>query len=167
MANNRKTVETLDKYFKIRKIPVDQLKWRPTACAVVIKDSKILLVQERGMYHLPGGGVNIGEDPSEAVIRETKEETGIDVASPKLIETKSSFYSFINTFGDNELYHYHALNLFYKCKFSKGKINSATKLDDYEKSINLRAVWLPVEDLKSIKVGTTYDWRPIIDRHTN
>src|SRR5260370_39886648 len=48
--------------------------------AAVISENKILLVKERGDgWTLPGGWVDPGESPSEAAVRETKEESGYDV----------------------------------------------------------------------------------------
>jgi 8-oxo-dGTP diphosphatase len=46
----------------------------------------ILLVHRRDMdlWDLPGGGIEAGELPTEAVIRETKEETGLDVGIDRL-----------------------------------------------------------------------------------
>jgi 8-oxo-dGTP diphosphatase len=52
-----------------------------TAAAVVLnKDNKILLLKgpKRG-WEIPGGHVEEGESLSSAAIRETKEETGIDI----------------------------------------------------------------------------------------
>ena len=51
--------------------------------AVVINDGEILLITRgrepwKGMLALPGGFVNKGEDPEIAVLRELKEETGLD-----------------------------------------------------------------------------------------
>ena len=37
------------------------------------------------MWALPGGWADVNESPSEAVIRETKEETGYDVSAIKLL----------------------------------------------------------------------------------
>jgi len=37
------------------------------------------------VWNLPGGGVESGELPTEAVVRETKEETGLDVTIEKLV----------------------------------------------------------------------------------
>ncbi len=50
--------------------------------AVVINNGKILLVKRanepgKGKLSIPGGMVNAGEDPGDAVIRELEEETGL------------------------------------------------------------------------------------------
>jgi ADP-ribose pyrophosphatase YjhB (NUDIX family) len=50
-------------------------------------DGRVLLCHRRDidMWNLPGGGVESGELPTEAVVREVKEETGLDVAVSWLI----------------------------------------------------------------------------------
>ena len=54
--------------------------------AAVISEDKILLVKERGDgWTLPGGWVDPGESPSEAAVRETKEESGYDVNAVRLV----------------------------------------------------------------------------------
>ncbi len=54
--------------------------------AAVISEDKILLVKERGDgWTLPGGWVDPGESPSEAAVRETKEESGYDVNAVRLM----------------------------------------------------------------------------------
>ncbi len=54
--------------------------------AAVISENKILLVKERGDgWTLPGGWVDPGESPSEAAVRETKEESGYDVNAARLM----------------------------------------------------------------------------------
>lgn len=51
--------------------------YRLVAKGVVIRDRKILLVKESlGWYSLPGGGVDHGEHPREALVREIQEEIG-------------------------------------------------------------------------------------------
>ena len=52
---------------------------RERATAVVIRDGKVLLVHEQGLeeFHMPGGGVEEGEGPADAVVRELREETGL------------------------------------------------------------------------------------------
>src|SRR5215813_12518665 len=54
--------------------------------AAVFSEHKILLVKERGDgWTLPGGWVDPGESPSEAAVRETKEESGYDVGAVRLL----------------------------------------------------------------------------------
>jgi 8-oxo-dGTP diphosphatase len=44
------------------------------------EENQLLLVHRRDMdlWDLPGGGMDDGETPTEAAVRETKEETGLD-----------------------------------------------------------------------------------------
>lgn len=53
----------------------------------ILKENQLLLVRERadGLWTLPGGYADINESPSEAVIRETREESGFDVSVTKLL----------------------------------------------------------------------------------
>jgi 8-oxo-dGTP diphosphatase len=51
-------------------------------CAFVVQDQQVLLVKrgiapEMGKWALPAGYVDYGEDPAQAAIRETQEETGL------------------------------------------------------------------------------------------
>jgi len=56
----------------------------------VFRDDAILLVREKvkksaGTWTLPGGWVDIGESPSEAVVREVREESGYQTRAVKLL----------------------------------------------------------------------------------
>lgn len=59
-----------------------------TAVAVIRDDrGRILLVHQNYKWHfygLPEGVIEAGETPAQAMIRETKEETGIDVSAGSL-----------------------------------------------------------------------------------
>ena len=54
---------------------------RDSARAIMIKDGRLALVHSRkyGYYKFPGGGIEKGETKVAALIRETKEETGLSV----------------------------------------------------------------------------------------
>jgi ADP-ribose pyrophosphatase YjhB (NUDIX family) len=55
---------------------------KPGASTLVVDDSGKVLMQRRGdsgNWSLPGGVMEIGETLEECAVRETKEETGLDV----------------------------------------------------------------------------------------
>jgi 8-oxo-dGTP pyrophosphatase MutT (NUDIX family) len=62
----------------------------PAASAVVVDDLGRVLLQRRtdnGMWALPGGTMELGESIGDCAIRETREETGIDIAITGIVGT--------------------------------------------------------------------------------
>jgi len=60
------------------------------AVGIYLKDSKVLVVSRKmGGYGFPGGKVDKDERISDALIREVKEETGLDVSAYRLLGTES------------------------------------------------------------------------------
>lgn len=154
------TVNSSDLYKNTYQVPIDQLEWRPSACAIVINSSSILLVKERGAYHLPGGGIEIGEQPEAAAIREVKEETGLKVSNPRLIESNSGYFTWKDYLHGDKLYHYHVIMLYFQCDFVSGEINY--KHQDVYEATGMTAEWVSLKILDDIKIGTTIDWRPVV-----
>jgi arylformamidase len=63
-----------------RKLPGVPYRPRPAAYAAVRDpDGRVALVQEDGHWYLPGGGIEEGETPEQALAREVQEECGCGV----------------------------------------------------------------------------------------
>ena len=54
---------------------------------VAVQDGKVLLLEnERNEWELPGGKLELGEDPPDCVVREISEETGWQVTAGPLLD---------------------------------------------------------------------------------
>ncbi len=86
--------------------------------ALILKEGKILLSKRlnepaKGKWSIPGGVVELGEKVEYAVIRETKEETGLSVAEPVLLDVVESVDL---DEGGKVRYHYVIIDFFVKVK---------------------------------------------------
>jgi len=60
------------------------------SAAIVVQDGRVLMVRRRIkegelMWQFPAGGIEDGETPEQAAVRETQEETGLTVEAVKLL----------------------------------------------------------------------------------
>ena len=75
------------------------------ATVVICHAGGVVLVQrdidpDRGIWHLPIGHVEYGEDPADAAIREGEEETGLRLADPRFLT-----YTYGPSYGDPRLFY--------------------------------------------------------------
>jgi ADP-ribose pyrophosphatase YjhB (NUDIX family) len=138
-------------------VPVSNLRWRPSAYGIVIKDGALLTPIHFGKHNLPGGGVEFGEMPEESVVREVKEETGIDVSNPRLIAVRSTFFKL--PFVEDDVVQ--SLLLFYVCDFIGGEFSNEG-FDPDEQIYAEMAEWLALDTLDQTQFAGSFDWRPIV-----
>ena len=153
----REMVTVKDFYGKKSLVSLSKLQWRPSAYGIVIKNDKILLLRQINGYDLPGGGVEIGENIEDAVVREVKEETGLNVARPRLLGVDSSFYLAFRPAGA----YYHAVMIYYECDYIDGMLSS-DGFDEGEQQYAEAPEWVHLEKLDTIKIGSSMDFRPYI-----
>ena len=98
--------------------------------AVVVRDGKVLLVLRgrepgRGLWSLPGGIVHPGETLRAAVVRELREECGIEVA---VAETAEVVERMIPDTEGRLQYHYVILD--YQAQWLQGELAASEEVED-------------------------------------
>lgn len=74
----------------------------PTAVAVIVdRDGRVLLTRrvDNGKWCLPSGHMEVGETIEQTVIRETREETGLDVVAEKPVGVYSAPHPYYSAKG--------------------------------------------------------------------
>ncbi|MFH1287001.1 MAG: NUDIX domain-containing protein [Candidatus Magasanikbacteria bacterium] len=124
-------------------IAKDKLVFRPAGYAIIINNGKVLLCNTKstGKYWFPGGGVDLGEKLEDAIKREVREETGIEIEVEKFLKFQEVFFYYEPL---DEAYQ--NLSFFYLCKAVTTKLLDDDKVDQEDESEKPR--WI---DLKSIK----------------
>ena len=115
---------------------------RIRAVAILIKDNKVLLIHrknEKEYFVFPGGGVENGETVEQAVVRELKEETTINVKIDRLL------YHHIYD-NDTELF-------FFLCDYISGEAKLADDSPEKEEMLEgkefFNPVWVEIKELRN------------------
>jgi ADP-ribose pyrophosphatase YjhB (NUDIX family) len=157
--NNEKTMKKvvcLDKDKNQHEIPVSELAFRPSVYGVIIKDGKILLSKQWDGYDLPGGGVDLGERIEDALVREVKEETGLDVEVGELAWCEDSFF----VWKEEKM---HSILIYYTCKVVGGKL-SIDDIDESEEEYIGMPEWVSVDEIENLKFYNSIDTVEVIKK---
>lgn len=128
----------------------NNLKKRPPGIGIgviVRKGNKFLLgkrLKDRGKntWQFPGGRMEYGEDFEDTAVRETKEETNIDIAKPKFVAITNNIYP------DGR----HAVTLFMLGDYKSGELKNmepdkAEEWGWYEWDSLPKPLFMPIENL--------------------
>ncbi|RST08786.1 NUDIX domain-containing protein [Streptomyces sp. WAC07149] len=74
-----------------------RVRTRVSVYGIAVEDGRLLLARltdaspifAPGLWHLPGGGIDPGEQPVEALARELREETGLELAAARLLDART------------------------------------------------------------------------------
>ena len=116
---------------------------------VVIDSGKLVLVRRGvepalGKWSFPGGGVELGESVRDAVIRETKEEIGLDVYITK--DTPIDAYD-IMTLDKEGLLQFHFVLLHFLARPKNGVLKPSSDVTD--------AKWVPLGEVENYDLTTS------------
>jgi ADP-ribose pyrophosphatase YjhB (NUDIX family) len=146
-----------------RRLPKVQ---RVAAYAVILREEKILLsrlsdtLTRTPLWTLPGGGLEHGEDPRAAVVREVYEETGLDVTVGETAWVLSAHRA--NTWRRGRNVDAHAVRIVY---------DGWVPLDSPEPHTvevggsTAEAAWLPLADVLDGRVPTLPLVREALEQH--
>jgi ADP-ribose pyrophosphatase len=123
---------------------IEKIRPRVRVAGILIEDDRILLIEHtknnRKYWLVPGGGVDWGESAAEALIREFKEETGLDIEVEKFLFISETIAP------DKQK---HVINLYFKIKKAENSSN-IMKLGEEEMLTDLR--FIPEDEIKNIKL---------------
>jgi 8-oxo-dGTP diphosphatase len=122
---------------------------RPAAYALVIRDGQVLLsrVSGLGAWTLPGGGIDHGEDPDDAVRRETFEETGLRLVSAELAGVDSRHFTGHSPDGVQE--NFHGVRILYRGTITDRREPSVQEVDGSTD----HAAWFRLDRLETVRLA--------------
>ncbi len=111
---------------------------RPSARGIIIKDDKLAMVYSRkyDYYKFPGGGIEANETNEEALIREVKEEVGLEVIPESIQEYGLAIRKEKGKVEDIFIQE----NYYYLCKITDKILEQ--DLDDYEDEEGFILKWV-------------------------
>ncbi len=116
----------------------------PGVAAIIVKKGKVLLTMRgnepsKGKWGIPGGVVELGETMEEAVVREVREETGVDCRPVKRLTVFDS----IRKDPDGRV-HWHYILHEFLCEYIGGELLAGDDAGE--------AKWVPLNDLASVDI---------------
>jgi 8-oxo-dGTP diphosphatase len=131
------------------------MSFRLAAYAVCIEGGRVLLAHYMSPtggsnWTLPGGRVEHGEDPFDAVTREVAEETGCDAVVERLLGVDSRVIPAAECHDPGPLPHQN-VGIFYRVRITGGQLRPEPNGETSE------SVWTPIPDVAQLRRSSLVD----------
>lgn len=120
------------------------------ATAVITRNDKLLVMRDNSCshYYLPGGRVKYNESVQDAILREIKEELGVDAKLIRPLWFAQMFFEF-----DESETHCHELSVYYLTKIPDDALsNLNVKYHGIEDEKEQTFEWVDINTLKSLNL---------------
>jgi ADP-ribose pyrophosphatase YjhB (NUDIX family) len=122
---------------------------RPVAVALIRRGNEILVfavpdeVKHVVGWRLAGGTIEFGERGSDTVVREIREELGVEIVDPTYLGTVENIFTYLGATG-------HELVRVYAARFAERRLYERDRFDCVEANgASFTCVWKPIADFRA------------------
>ena len=141
IKSQRRGIRELKDRYKDVLVEINGIIFSYRVSGILIDNDKIMLTKHGDTYTIPGGHVHIGELSIDAIEREYKEETGLDVEAISVIATLENFWKMKGK-------DCHQINIIYRVGY-KGLVQ---QFDPNPDNDNTEFVWVDIKVLPTLNI---------------
>ena len=113
--------------------------------AVLLRNNKLFVARDKDAYALPGGHVAYGETSEETLVREFKEEVGVEIICNRLIWVEENFWKW----GSRNA---HNISFYYLVSLK----DDAALPEDFDEVMmdnsDVRMLWVSLDDIPHLRI---------------
>jgi len=113
---------------------------------ILIQDNKLLIQKDKdNVIAVPGGHISFGETSENALIREFKEEIGVEISVNRLIWIEENFWKW----GKRDA---HNISFYYLIALKNDADISSTFVKPIKDNSNILLSWITFDDMKNATI---------------
>ena len=118
------------------------------SAGILIRNGKMLVQCDQGVYAIPGGHVKIGETSEQTLVREYKEETGAEIVCERLLWVEETFWKWENRDA-------HGIVFYYLISLKNDDMPDNCFVSQKD-NCTIALTWVPLEEIKKLEIYPTF-----------